>query len=75
LQGSYYYWDEERLGQGKDTVSALLSADGQLMQRLTTAVKAAIQEAASKEGMGPGPTAAAAADGSESESEPQLTTA
>lgn len=45
-QGSYYYWGEQRLGQGKENVSALLGSDAALRQELTAAVKAAIQGSA-----------------------------
>lgn len=45
-QGSYYYYGEQRLGQGRDGVSALLAGDAILTQQLTREVKAAIQAAA-----------------------------
>jgi pectin methylesterase-like acyl-CoA thioesterase len=45
LQGSYYYYGEQRLGQGRDGVSAMLAGDAILTQQLTGEVKAAIQAA------------------------------
>lgn len=39
--GSYYYFADERLGQGKDAVSQRLSADEDLHQRLEQALQAA----------------------------------
>lgn len=77
-QGSYFYWGEQRLGQGRDNVSALLTSDAALMQRLTGEVRAAIQAAATEDGM---MAAAASSAGEESEeesdhdSEPKQTTA
>jgi hypothetical protein len=45
-QGSYYYWGEQRLGQGKDNISAMLAGNPVLAQQLTSAVKSAMQAAA-----------------------------
>ncbi len=45
MQGSYYYLGEQRLGQGKEAVSALLAQDEALTQQLTQQVRAAISAA------------------------------
>lgn len=67
---------EQRLGQGKEAVSALLAQDEALKQQLTQQVKAAIQAAAADGGL----SVAAADDGQDESSdlepeEQQATTA
>jgi len=45
-QGSYYYYGEQRLGQGKENVSALLAADVAMTAELNSKVRAAMHAAA-----------------------------
>jgi hypothetical protein len=44
LQGSHYYLDEQRLGQGREAVAALLAADAGMRASLTARVRAAMAE-------------------------------
>ena len=50
--GAWFYYEGERLGQGKDNVRKLIESDAELMSKLETLVREKVAAGASDEGAG-----------------------